>query len=137
MIEKVRSLEARPSGFFLCVKTYTTTEITDKYKRWKTTYWGYSWKEFFFSSLCLGLYVVGANKWSMITDHYSSMPTMRRERANHSPWCSFSHFFDGYLHTLVFLYVSSSFDSIPKPIWKLLTAISSQKKGININICNL
>ena len=33
----------------------------------------------------VGLYVVGANKWSMITDHYSSMPTMRRERANHSP----------------------------------------------------
>ena len=33
MIEKVRSLEARPSGFFLCVKTYPTTEITDKYKR--------------------------------------------------------------------------------------------------------
>ena len=84
MIEKVRSLEARPSGFFLCVKAYTTTEkslISTKDEKLPTEV--ILERNFFL--FFVGLYVVGANKWSMITDHYSSMPTMRRERANHSP----------------------------------------------------
>ena len=42
--------------FFVCESIYYYRKITDKYKRWKTTYWGYSWKEFF-SLLCAWVYM--------------------------------------------------------------------------------
>ena len=81
MIEKVRSLEARPSGFFLCENILQKSLISTKDEKLPTEV--ILERNFFL--FFVGLYVVGANKWSMITDHYSSMPTMRRERANHSP----------------------------------------------------